>query len=81
MAALLHLNSGGRPRSITPSMLDALVEYLSIKPNLRLDEMVVFLWDEFRVLVSTASISRALHSIGWSKKQARRVAAQRNADL
>jgi hypothetical protein len=46
-----------------------------------LDKMVNFLWDEFDVLVSISSISRALASIGWSKKTARRVAKQRNVDL
>jgi hypothetical protein len=43
--------------------------------------MVVFLWDEFEVLVTTSAVSRALASIGWSKKVARRVAKERNPDL
>jgi hypothetical protein len=43
--------------------------------------MVVFLYDEFNVLVTTSSISRALASAGWSKKAARRVAKEQNADL
>jgi transposase len=43
--------------------------------------MAVFLWDEFQVLVTAFSIGRALASIGWSKKAARRVAKKRNADL
>jgi tricorn protease-like protein len=43
--------------------------------------MAVFLWDEFEVQVTTSTISRALKSIGWSKKVARRVAADRSADL
>jgi transposase len=74
-------NGGGRPRSITPPMLEALCEHLLEKPELYLEEMVVFLWDEFDVLVSTSSISRALKSICWSKKAARRVAQERNPDL
>lgn len=36
-------NGGGRPRSITPSMLDALREYLPENPDQYLDEMVLFL--------------------------------------
>ena len=36
-------NGGGRPRSITPSMLDALREYLPETPDQYLDEMVLFL--------------------------------------
>ena len=62
-------------------MLEALCEHLLEKPELYLEEMVVFLWDEFDVLVSTSSISRALKSICWSKKAARRVAQERNPDL
>jgi hypothetical protein len=49
-------------------MLEALREHLLEKPELYQDEMVVFLWDEFHVLVTTFGIGRALASIGWSKK-------------
>jgi hypothetical protein len=35
-------NKGGRPRSITLVMLEALCEHLLEKPTLYLDEMVVF---------------------------------------
>lgn len=45
-------NGGGRPRSITPPMLDTLHEYLLEKPDLYLDEMAVFLWDGFEVLAT-----------------------------
>jgi predicted transcriptional regulator len=38
---------GGRPRNITPVMLEALCDHLIEKPALYLDEMAVFLWDEF----------------------------------
>ena len=62
-------------------MLSALLEQLVEKPELYQDEMVIFLHDEFDVLVTTPSISRALASAGWSKKAARRVAKERNADL
>ena len=62
-------------------MLDALRERLLEKPGLYLDELVVFIQDEFSVLVAESTISRALKSIGWSKKKARQVAEQRNPDL
>lgn len=74
-------NGGGRPRSITSPMLDALLKLLLEEPDLYLDELVVYLWDEFEVLVQAATISRALTSIGRSKKIARQVARERNADL
>jgi hypothetical protein len=62
-------------------MLGALCEHLLEKPGLYQEEMVVFLWDEFDVLVSTFSISRSLKAAGWSKKAARQIAAEQNADL
>jgi transposase len=74
-------NGGGRPRSITPQILEVLCEHLLEKPGLYLEEMAVFLWDEFDVLVSPSSIRRALRSRNWSKKTARRVAMERNPDL
>ena len=45
-------------------MLDALCDHLLEKPDQYIDEMVVFLWDEFEVLVTTSTLSRALASIG-----------------
>lgn len=62
-------------------MLDALRERLIEKPDQYLDEMAVFLWDEFEVLVTTSTISRTLKTIEWSKKTARRVALGRSAEL
>jgi len=74
-------NGVGRPRSITPPILDTLREYLLENPELYLDKMAVFLWDEFEVLVTTPTISRTLISIGWSKKTIRRKAREQNLDL
>ncbi len=62
-------------------MLAALHEHLLEKPGLYRDEIAVFLWDEFGVLVAVSSISRALADTKWSKKTIRRVAQERNADL
>ena len=62
-------NRVGRRRSITPPILEALCDHLLEKPGLYLDEMVVFLRDEFQTLTTTSSIRRALASKGWSKKQ------------
>jgi hypothetical protein len=67
-------NRPGRKRSITPCMLDALCEHLLEKPGLYQSEMIVFLWDEFEVLVTASSIGRALAFKGWTKKTIRRVA-------
>jgi transposase len=74
-------NPVGRPRSITPLILDTLCEHLLENPGLYLEEMVLFIWDKFKVQVTTYSIARALKSISWSKKTIRRIAKGRNADL
>lgn len=49
-------------------MLEALCDRLLEKPGLYLDEMAIFLWDDFRMLVTTSCIRRALAFKGWSKK-------------
>ena len=74
-------NGSGRRKIITPSMLSALLEHLIEKPDLFQDEMAVFLHDEFNVLVTTSTVSRTLALAGWSKKAARYMAKERNADL
>lgn len=74
-------NKGGRPQSVTPIMLEALCDHLLEKPNLYLDEMAIFLWDEFAIQATKSSISRALVSKGWSKKAARVKAREHNLDL
>ena len=74
-------NGGGRRKSISPVMLDALVERLLIEPGLYLEEMTTFLRDEFRVNVAPSTISRTLASIGWSRKATRRISKARSADL
>jgi len=50
-------------------MLKFLCEHLLKKPDLYLDEMVIFLWGElFEAVVTTSSIRRALVDSGWSKR-------------
>ena len=43
--------------------------------------MAIFLWDEFRVQVTNSSLTRALASVGWSKKVARQRPKKQNAGL
>ncbi len=62
-------------------MLSALLKQLIQKPELYQDKIAIFLYDEFETVVTTSTISRALALAGWSKKAARRVAKERNADL
>ncbi|KAI2734408.1 hypothetical protein DTO013E5_9997 [Penicillium roqueforti] len=74
-------NRVGRRRTITPLMIEALRDHLLEKPGLYLDEMVIFFWDEFRMLATTSSIRRALTFMGWSKKTTRQRAKEQNAEL
>lgn len=74
-------NKSGWPRSLTPLMVQVLCDDLVEKPHFYLDEMVVFLWDEFEVLVTTWSTRRALKCEGCSKKASKKKAKERNTDL
>lgn len=71
----------GRRRSVTSPMIEALCDRLLEKPGLYLDEMTIFLWDEFLVQVTNPILKQALASTGWSKKVARQRAKEQNADL
>lgn len=71
----------GRSRAVTSVMSDALKEMLFSKPDRQLDELAVFLQDDFEVEVSNSTISRTLKKEGWSRKTIRRKAKEQNADL
>lgn len=82
-SARAPLIRAGCRRIITPSMLEALCDHLLERPtsSLYLDEMAVFLQDEFQIRAIACAISRALASIKQSKKTAQQKAKERNADL
>ena len=61
---------GGRHSAIPPHVLAALLDYLLSKPDLYLDEMVEFVWDQYEVAVSTAVVQRALKTYNWTKTSA-----------
>ena len=52
-------NGGGRPKSISPLMLTALLEKLASEPSLRLKDVAAFLNDEFEADVTRLSVGRA----------------------
>jgi hypothetical protein len=62
-------------------MLEALCDHLLEKPGLYLDEMPLFLWDEFQMLATTSSIRKALAFKRWSKKTASQRSKEQNAEL
>jgi hypothetical protein len=51
-------------------MLDALCDHLAENLGLYIEEMALFLRDEFNILLSSSSIKRALSHAGWIKKKA-----------
>lgn len=71
----------GQPSIITPVMLDALCDHLAEKPGLYVEEMALFLWDQFEVLPSSSSVKRALTRAGWTKKKAQQRAKEQNPQL
>jgi hypothetical protein len=73
-------NDAGRQQLVIPPMLAALCDRLIEKPGLYRDEVVVFLYDEFDILVSLSSISGALVSIKWTKVT-QYITNERNANL
>jgi hypothetical protein len=62
-------------------MLSVLLKQLIKKPKLYQDEITIFLYDKFEVVVTTLTISRALALAGWFRKAACCIAKERNADL
>jgi hypothetical protein len=74
-------NTGGRHSSMLPHVLSALLDHLLTKPELYLDGMAEFVWDNFEVRVSVGSIRRSLKACNWPKKKNRRVARERDPDL
>ena len=62
-------------------MLDGLLHRLTEKPCLYVEEMMIFLWNEFDVLPSPSSIKRALSREGWTKKKAQQKAKEQDPHL
>jgi hypothetical protein len=74
-------NVRGRRSSIPSHVLTALLDHLLTKPDLYLDEMVDFVWDQYELVVSVASVRRSLKAYNWFKKKNRRVARERDPEL
>lgn len=74
-------NRSGPDRKITPVMCEALCRRLAEKPDMVRREMIAFIREEFDIDVSTASITRTLQAIQYTRKNTRRIARQRNPEL
>jgi hypothetical protein len=58
-----------------------LIPDMLLERSLSQVDMATVLYDEFQVLVSLSSISRALTSMKWTKKATQRIANERDTDL
>jgi hypothetical protein len=64
-------NDGGRPPSMISVMRDALLEYLLRKPNLYLNEMVVYLWGRVRTSCHKNPVSAGLCDLQDGRRRTR----------
>ncbi|KJZ70589.1 hypothetical protein HIM_10018 [Hirsutella minnesotensis 3608] len=71
----------GRPRMLTPLMLQTLQNKLLQQPDMFRDEMIAYLAELFDVEVSKSTISRTLQAAGITRKTIRRVAEQQDPNL
>jgi transposase len=55
----------GRPRRLTPERLAALTAELRVQPTMTLAQMRAWLQLTQQLNISTATIDRALHRLGW----------------
>ena len=62
-------------------MRNALFAYLVENPDLYLEEMVEYLWDDFGEPFTKSSVSRTLGSEGRLKNKFRHEAVEQNSDL
>jgi hypothetical protein len=53
---------------VTPLIIKALCDHLSENPSRYLDEVAIFVWDEFRTLVTTSIIRRVLVAKNYPKR-------------
>lgn len=75
------LSIGNRPRILSQYHNKQLLSYLEQQPTAYLDEMCWFLFDEFDISVSKSTVCRALQRLSWTRKKAKRIAAQQNQAL
>ena len=59
----------GRPRTLSPLVEDALLEYLEQRPQAYCDEMCWFIWDEFDIDIRERTMSTVLKRLGWTRKK------------
>jgi hypothetical protein len=58
------INGRDRQRMVAPDMLEALLKHQLKKPGLYLDEIAVFLYDKFEILITKSNIHYTLTITG-----------------
>jgi transposase len=71
----------GRPRLLAEAQRLRLKEFLCGRPYAYLEEMAEFLYDEFDLEVSTATLWRELERMRWSRKLVTKRAREQSAAL
>ena len=66
----------GRPLLLLPAEEDALLEYLTGRPDAMLEDMQEWLWDRLDVSVSITTISRTLKRRKWTRKKLKKRASE-----
>lgn len=73
---LPHLQTRELRRRLTPSALEALLEYQRQKPWLYQDELARFLAEEWDIQLHRSTILKALKAAGISRKKAQLIGPQ-----
>ena len=76
-----HRHKAGRPRIVTPEMLEYAVALIERDPTLYLDEVADFLYMEFGIQLEKSQVSRLWKNAGVSHKKLSVQACQRNEVL
>jgi transposase len=72
----------GRPPNITLLMITDLCNHLAKNPTLYVEEMAIYLQNEFDIsLPSSSSVKRVLSQAGWTNKKVRYKAKEQNPQL
>lgn len=71
----------GPPKILTTAMEDALLEHLTSRPDLSLEEQKHFIWNTFDVNISIPTLSRTHKRLKWTRKRLQKRASERNEEL
>ena len=59
----------GPPKSLDAAIEAGFLEYIDLHPTVYLDEMCLYIFDNYDIKVSIFTISRFLRRVGWTHKK------------